>query len=525
MEKQSLFKKIFLGKRKYIIVALVIALISTVMILINKNRNDQTGVVSAVRGNLNQEVLVSGVVKPMESVELAFEKNGTVSWINKEVGDKVKAGEVIATLENGAEQATLENAQAQLKSENARYQELSLGSRQEEIGIKESELAKAKQDLASYYSDAINIISDAYNKADNAINKQTDAIFSNDQTSNPDLTFNVNNQQVKNDAVAERSSITNTLKKLASLNDEFLSSEKTGEEKELALQNARLFLLKIQGFLIKVSTALDNATNLSETTLSSYKDNVSTGRTNIITAIQSVSKIIDDIASQKITVEKTARELELKKIGSTPEVLSQQASAIMKAKASVKSAESGLRKTVIRSPINGVITKQDTKIGEIASQGKNLISVMSDNNFKIEANIAEVDLVKLKIGNRATVTIDAYGDETNFDATIISIDPAEKIIDGVATYKTTLSLDNPTKPVRSGMTANIKIKTEEKLNVLILPIKAIMTKNGKRTVTISTPDGNIEQEIVTGLRGANGMVEILSGLKEGTRVVLPNGKN
>jgi RND family efflux transporter MFP subunit len=177
-----------------------------------------------------------------------------------------------------------------------------------------------------------------------------------------------------------------------------------------------------------------------------------------------------------------------------------------------------ISKTVLRSPISGVVTKQDAKVGEIAPAGVILVSVISNARYEIEANIPEADIAKIKIGDRAEVTLDAYGSDVIFPATVSKIDPAETIIDGVATYKTTLQFDTNDDRVKPGMTANTDISGQKRIGVLFIPGRAISTKDGVKTVNLVEEAVTREVIVTTGLRGSNGDVEILSGLKEGDRV-------
>ena len=519
-QKQSFVKRLFTGKKKYFAVGILIIIAIVILVSIKGNSGKTLNTVAVTRGNVIQEVLVTGTVKPFNSVDLAFEKSGKVAYITKNVGDFVSAGDTIASLDNGAEQATLDSANADLKSAEARYQELARGSRPEDIAVSQASLDQAKQTLVNDYSGVTDTLNDAYNKSDNAVNRQTDQIFSNDQSANPDLTFTINNQQIKNDAISARISINETLKSFKTLTDSLLTENGATSGGDSALNEAKSDLIKIQNFLIKVNSTLEASTNLSDATLLTYKDAVATGRTNVNTALQSVNNLIETIASQKIAVEKADRELTLKKLGATKEVLAQAQASIDQAEANVKSAEATLRKTIIRSPINGIITKQDAKTGEIAAANSALISVMSTKNFKIEAYVPEADSTKLNIGDKAEVTLDAYGNDVIFNASVISIDPAERVIDGVSTYKTTFLFSEETKPIKSGMTANLTIKTDEKQNVLVLPQRAVAAKTDGKYVNIITAGNNIiEQKVETGLKGSDGTIEIISGLSEGDKVI------
>jgi len=104
---------------------------------------------------------------------------------------------------------------------------------------------------------------------------------------------------------------------------------------------------------------------------------------------------------------------------------------------------------------------------------------------------------------------------------VISIDPAEELVEGVVYYKVTVSLENPLKETKPGMSADISIKTAQKDNVLTIPGGAVEKKGDKTFVQI-TKDGKLEEkEIQIGLRGNNDLIEVISGLTEGDEVAVP----
>ena len=156
----------------------------------------------------------------------------------------------------------------------------------------------------------------------------------------------------------------------------------------------------------------------------------------------------------------------------------------------------------------------------MVSSGVIVAGVIDQRDFKIEAQLPEADLPKVKVGDKTAFTLDAYGNDLVLSATITAIDPAEKIIDGVSTYKITAESNQYENKVRSGMTANLTIKTAEKDNVLVLPQRAITFKDGERTVKLLTAGGALsEKKIRTGLRGSDGNIEIVAGLAEGDKVL------
>ena len=215
-------------------------------------------------------------------------------------------------------------------------------------------------------------------------------------------------------------------------------------------------------------------------------------------------------------------QLSIGKAGSTDNAILGAQAAYEGAQAGVASAEASLAKSIIKSPIDGVITNIDPKLGEIVPAGKNVISIISYGDYEVEAFVPEADIAKVKIGNLASTTLDAYGSNADFETMVIKIDPAATVIDGVPTYKVTLKFIAQDVRIKSGMTANLDILTNQKNDVLILPNRVINTNNDGKYVTIlKTVDKSETQDvkITTGLRGSDGNVEIISGLNLGDKVV------
>jgi len=93
-------------------------------------------------------------------------------------------------------------------------------------------------------------------------------------------------------------------------------------------------------------------------------------------------------------------------------------------------------------------------------------------------------------------------------------------VEGVPTYKTTLQFIEEDGRIKSGMTANMDILTEQREKVIAIPQRAVFTKEGKKLVRVlDNSDGISEREVKTGIRGSSGKVEILEGLAEGEKVV------
>ncbi|HOU46051.1 MAG TPA: HlyD family secretion protein, partial [Candidatus Pacearchaeota archaeon] len=129
------------------------------------------------------------------------------------------------------------------------------------------------------------------------------------------------------------------------------------------------------------------------------------------------------------------------------------------------------------------------------------------------------DIAKVAVGNEANITFDAFGSKKQFHGKIIKIDPAQTVVEGVVSYKTTFQIIDFSSEIKSGMTADIDVITAQKQNVLAIPSRIILRKQGKTFVRIKRDGKEEEIEVQTGIKGDNGNMEIIEGLSEGQKVI------
>jgi len=147
-----------------------------------------------------------------------------------------------------------------------------------------------------------------------------------------------------------------------------------------------------------------------------------------------------------------------------------------------------------------------------------VVSLMAEKGLQIKTYVPEVDVSKVKVGDRVLITLDAFP-RKEFFGEIIHIDSAETIVDGVVYYKVKSTIDTKDTNIKSGMTADIIIITDSKEDALIIPRRAVIEKEGKSMVRIPVNGDFQEIEVETGLVGSDGNIEIISGLKEDDKVI------
>ncbi len=179
---------------------------------------------------------------------------------------------------------------------------------------------------------------------------------------------------------------------------------------------------------------------------------------------------------------------------------------------------SKINKRRIYAPFSGTVASVGFKQGE-STDGKQTIKLISEKDYQIILKAPEVSVAKLQVGQTVSVTLDAYGKEENFPAKIVSINPAETIVEGVPVYETRVMFDHTDDRIRSGMTAIAKITIREQKNVLALPNNFVHQEEGASFVYRLNGDNREKVTVTTGVLGSDNYVEITSGLQEGESIV------
>lgn len=194
---------------------------------------------------------------------------------------------------------------------------------------------------------------------------------------------------------------------------------------------------------------------------------------------------------------------------------------LAQASAGLKMIAKQTEDAVMTSPIEGVITAVNYQVGEQVPPGQPVLSVLTQNNYQVEVDVSETDIAKLSLYDEAEIILDALPDKT-FIGSVYFIEPAATVIQGVTYYKVKITFDpGEDERVRTGMTADAVITALRLEDVLTIPARAVLERNGSRQkyVRVLENEELKEVEVETGLNGDGGLVEITKGLKEGDIVI------
>jgi HlyD family secretion protein len=132
--------------------------------------------------------------------------------------------------------------------------------------------------------------------------------------------------------------------------------------------------------------------------------------------------------------------------------------------------------TVIRAPVDGVVVARNVDIGQTVAaslQAPVLFVIAQDlSKMQVDTNVDEADVGRVQVGQQATFTVDAFPGRT-FSGAITQVRKAAQILQNVVTYDVVVSAANPDLKLLPGMTANIKVVTDQRESVLQLPNAAL----------------------------------------------------
>lgn len=195
--------------------------------------------------------------------------------------------------------------------------------------------------------------------------------------------------------------------------------------------------------------------------------------------------------------------------------------ASSKGAAELKEWEEMYRPTPILAAINGMIIQKNVESGQTFTTA-DAILVMSDR-LTVKAQVDETDIAKIKLKQKAKITLDAYPEES-LEASVDQIAFDAKTVNNVTTYIVDVLPFEAPVYMRSGMTANVTFNVESKKDIIVVPTEAIKSSNGKSIVLMPGADKkNIEREIETGITDGK-KTEIVSGLEVGDKILIQQFK-
>jgi HlyD family secretion protein len=145
-------------------------------------------------------------------------------------------------------------------------------------------------------------------------------------------------------------------------------------------------------------------------------------------------------------------------------------------RATLQQAQVNLEYTFIRAPVDGVVISRNVDVGQTVAaslQAPTLFTIAQDlTKMQIDTNVDEADIGRTQVGQRVTFTVDSFPTET-FNGQVVQIRKASRTVQNVVTYNVVIAVSNPDLKLLPGLTANVRIVTTTRPDVLRLPNAAL----------------------------------------------------
>lgn len=550
-----------LKQKRYWIPLLLLTIIVALIVMGSINTNKVVYTTEEVANkNLKQTVEVTGTVESADDINLNFASSGRVASMLVKTGDQVKANQILARLSAGDVSSQVADAQAAVDVAKSNLAQLLAGASDEDVRVTEKELENAKtsyqtaqdslanlqqssqQELDNYLIVGLNTLSDKYFSIQYALDVVKDAIMDDDADTYlfvTDMQFLINTKELYRQVLTQNNNLTTYIEKAkASQNQtDILSAldvlKQTLEMSSDLVNNTYNIMLitvttdvytpaiinSLKSNLSAQSSALNASITSSQTAANNIRNKEIYYQGQLTAANNSVTAALNslNLAQARLALKKApARSFELDAARAN----------VRRAEASVARYYSLLSDTMIKAPVDGIVTRVNVDVGEQSTASQSAISMIGLSTTQIKVDVPESDITKLKIGDTVDITLDAFGNDQVFSGTVIFIDPASTVISEVIYYKVTVGFNTEDNRIKSGMTANLTILTDSKDNVLVVPSRAVSARGDERFVMVLENNKPVEKIVTVGLKGDDGLWEISSGLNTGEKVILStkNGK-
>jgi RND family efflux transporter MFP subunit len=433
---------------------------------------------------------IIGTVEAINQADIKSEVGGRVTNVPVTLGATVSAGTVIASLENSGQYAAL------LQAEGA-YDAALAAAATSEVGV-----GAAENNLRSAQNNAVTTYKNAYTSVSRSVYTTIDTIFAKPESTIPGVRIDggTNTSYLNATRVALNTS-------LPQWRSDTVAAQPTDVLTEYLLsaeQQTNVVLDLIDTIIARLS---EDADQYAGTEFAGLRSELLSDRATLTATLSALTSARTTL----IAAEDALAQAQI--AGGTSESTSANAQ-IKQALGSLRAAQSNYEKTIIRTPIAGVINVLDVKAGDFISAQSSIASVANNNALEITTYVGEVDKGRISIGQSVLL-------QGNIPATVSTI--AAAINPNTRKYE--VKIQTESSDVINGDTVNITVLTNADTtdtssdSPLMIPITAVKFTASNGSVFVVTAENTLEAIEVDIGRIEGSYVEITSGITADTQIV------
>jgi len=437
-------------------IAIIAGILMLLMAACQNNSQGQYETVAAAKGSLSATVGATGTVHSNQSAELAWQTTGTVDKVNVKVGDQVKTGDTLASLEMTSLPQNVILAEADL-----------LNAQQALEDLKSSGVSQAQAEQA--VADAQKAFDDAKTKYDGIyFQRATDVYITNIQAQ-----LDLANQQVAR------------ARKMYHLFQNLPNGDSRRAQALVSMTSAELHRNDLVAQLNYI-TGKPDATDAAQ-----RKANYEVTKAKLTDAQNRLTRLKDGVDPLDLA----------------------------SAQAKVTAAQATLNTAHIVAPFNATVTDAQPLPGDQVSPGKIAFRLDDTSHLMVDVEVSEIDINAIEIDQAVDVTFDAILGKT-YKGTVKEVSQVGTVVQGAVNFTVTVELTDADDTVKPGMTAAITILVKELNDVLLVPNRAVRVVNGSRVVYVLKDKVPTEVKIRLGATSDINSEVVGGDLKIGDLIIL-----
>ena len=461
------------------------------------------------RGTVVAAVNAAGTINVPQSAALTWRVSGTVGEVRVKLGDHVSKGDVLMTLDPASAPASVIQAQSELIAAHAALDELlhptdlSKANAQKAVLEAQEALVKAQRTLTNTANPLgpglLTAVSDAQLALETAQANLQLTNVSSDATTHQNAVFATNYARRQyEDAQA----------KLAT----YPGAQDLQDAVDRAYTNYQIQLNNQLAIELRMSTDQANKT----AAVTKAQDSYNTAVANVSAAQKGPDQSKLALANVNVAVAQANLAVAQQKL---EQLSNPDPRDISAAQARVLTAQTTVNSMQLVAPFTGTVIALTSRAGDVVDNAQAALTLADISTFKINVDVAEVDINRITVGQLVNLTADAAPGQA-FTGQVSEVAYTGKSQQGVVTFPVTIVITNPDPALKPGMTAAVGIVTDQRADVLLVPNRALRVSGGQRTVTVLFEGQQISVPLTLGL-SSDTMTEVVSGaVKEGDTVVV-----
>ncbi len=429
-----------------------------------------------------------GTVEAISEARLQTESGGRVTAVVVELGQAVRAGSVLATLENNNERASL------LQAEGS-YEAAQAAAKQSDSGLRGVEISQTSAEDA-----AKTAASGAYAAINDIFITTIDDFYANPQGPNIlGVRVSGNTTFLSSERIAFRTIMTNWKNAINTVTPASLSTLLT-ESEQYVVRTATLL-----DSLITITSKAENTDMLLDLPLSSYS-------TNLLDKRSSLNNLIANLKSAQTNLTTAKESVYRAEIGGTSSELSLANAQVKIALGSLRAAQANYEKTIVRTPISGVVNALYLKVGEYVSPSAPAAIIANNNGLQVVTSVSLEDSTRLNLGDTIRVGQNATG---TLAAIAGAIDPTTGKVAIKISIDDSAEIQNGETVVLTFSEATVSVNED-----IRLPLTAIKMTGSGPVVFVVNEDSTLSALPVVLGAVSGSAVKVKEGITLDTRIVI-----